>query len=172
MSSQKEAEKNCISQTPIDILRVPQGDKNILPGTFYNCSLKEIILPEGLESIFDYAFYHNDFTSIILPSTVKRIYEEAFGFCTKLIEVLLPDTLEYLSEKAFGSSKNITKINIPAKIKFFGGFSHFENLRNLIIPDNLEYKFTTNDLIKFLGCQALPIAARKRLKELGYNGDF
>jgi hypothetical protein len=172
-STEMEAQKNRITQKPIDILVIPQGVKEIPTGRFCSRALKKITLPIGLEIIRKYAFYNTSLTSVTIPSTVKWIEKEAFGFCTELTEVSLPDTLEYLPDRAFGSCKNLTKINIPAKIKTFGGLGGSESLRELIIPDNLEYRFSGGGaIISFLGCQQLPLATRKRLKELGYTGDF
>jgi hypothetical protein len=165
----------CLSKTlfKLDTLVILPEIKMIPAGAFCGLHLKSIILPEGLIEIGDIAFSGNNFTTVSLPSTVKKVYKGAFGFCRKLTDVSLPDNLDYLSSDAF-SSGNLTTINIPANINKFYGFPHCSNLYNLIIPDNIKFRFGSSptELISFLGCNRLPIATRKRLKELGYNGDF
>jgi hypothetical protein len=161
----------CKKTYELDTLVILPEIRIISACAFSWLNLKSIILPEGLIEIGDYAFYHNDFTTVTLPSTVRRVYKQAFGSSKKLITATLPDNLEYIASDSF-SSKTLTTINIPANIKKFYGFGYCSNLYNLIIPDNIQFRFDGTYQQYFLGCNRLPIATRKRLKELGYNGDF
>ena len=186
----------CLSKTlfELDTLVILPEIKMISAGAFCGLHLKSIILPEGLIEIGDFAFSDNNFTTVALPSTVRNINKGAFSHCTELTDVILPDNLYYIAERAFScctkltdvtlpdnlshiaksafGGSNLTSINIPANINAFYGFPGCGNLINLIIPDNIKFRFSGGQFLCFSGCNRLPIATRKRLKELGYIGDF
>jgi hypothetical protein len=133
--------------------------------------LLSVVIPEGVKVISLAAFAGQEkLTNVTLPSTLEEIGEEVF-IGTGLRTIRIPDSVKKIDMLAFAENPNLTEVNIPSGIEKIG-FDVFRNCRilsNLTIPASIKSVKILGDA--FRGC-ALTLAARRRLTELGYPGDF
>lgn len=106
--------------TKLSTLSLPSTLKEIAPGAFCYCDLKQLNLNEGLEEIGRYAFYENPTDTLVLPSTVRLLDYMAFGDLTNLKCIISkavcpPECIysEYYDESAFGKE---TPTDIPVYV--------------------------------------------------------
>lgn len=154
-------------------------------------NIQVLIIPSTVKVIQDSAFYESSVVSVvILPNEsgaggLKEIRASAFEYCRQLKTVSLPDSIEEIYASAFSSCSSLYRINIPANIKFFGKkyviggavFTDCIELYELTIPENIqnitwEENQEGSSYPSFAGCGKLPLATRKKLKDLGYKGEF
>ena len=94
----------------------------------------------------------------------------------------LPDTITEMKSlylQGQGSSiytelKKLKSVNIPASVKSIAdnAFAGLSNLTDLRIPDSLEHIDFLYHSTAFKETSSLPLATQKRLRELGYDGEF
>lgn len=115
---------------------------------YKNTNVKSVVIPEGIEYFSDRAFELCEaLKSVTIPSTVKVIPDYAFRDCTSLTDVSIPASIEKIGLQAF--------TRCP--------------LTNLKISESItSIKIATS---AFFGAQP-PLAMRKRLQDLGYEGSF
>lgn len=162
---------NCDNLTSIFI---PSSVSSIGEQAFLGCdSLSIVKIMPGVKKIGKQSFSRcNSLVNIVLPESIEKISTAAFAECENLLEVHLGDTIQELGSEVFSKCKNLHTANIPKNIKNFG-FRCFEDcseLSNLKIPEEIKKLVDFEYNSSFEGCKKLPIAIRKRLKELGYTG--
>ncbi|AGT42789.1 leucine-rich repeat domain-containing protein [Treponema pedis] len=164
---------NCDNLTSVFI---PSSVSTIGDQAFFGCdSLSVVKIMPGLKKIGRQSFSRcNSLVNIVLPEPLETISNAAFKECENLLEVHLADTIQELGAKVFSKCKNLHTANIPKNIKKFGGmcFEYCYELHNLEIPEEIKKLVDFEYDMSFEGCKKLPIATRKRLKELGYTGMY
>ena len=175
----------------------PEGLEEIGSNVFTNCyGLSNVQFPSTLKKIGDNSFscrYNeylgksNSISTLEFPSEMEE-FNVTFEYLAHLKSVRLPNTLEEISNSLFNDGTPLCKdtleeINFPVSLKTIDShaFTNFSKLNNIIIPDSitsLEFKdymdyYGENTLIcnAFKGT-SLNLATQKRLKELGYKGEF
>lgn len=178
---------------------IPFSVETMGTGCFYECdNLTSVLIPSSVTTIGDKAFFGcdslsvlkimhgvktigkqsfarcNNLTKVILPESLEKISEAAFAECENLLEIHLADTIEVIESGVFLRCKNLQTANIPKNIKDFGVgcFKNCVELCNLEIPKEIKKLVDFEFNSSFQGCKKLPIATRKRLKELGYTGSY
>lgn len=157
-------------------IQLPNGLETIEYGAFDYCKkLASIQLPNTLKEIRGFKGC-DSLEKVVIPASVEKIGGDAFRNCKNLKEVVLYDTLTSIGGGAFLGCNSLTNINIPAGIQEIGNGA-FEGtmLTNMTIPDSVQaIKFATDIMgnhEQFKGSQP-PLLVRKKLKELGYTGEF
>jgi hypothetical protein len=173
-----------ITDDNVTTVIIPEGVKIIEENCFVTKrSLTSVVFPSTLTKIGKQAFYYCEkLVFLDLSNTAfSEIGEEAFLYCRNLQSVKLPDSVKKIDGSAFAGCPKLTSINIPAGIETIGGlaFQQDGELYNLSIPDSIssitfdhgsdEYPDYQSP---FEGCGKLPLATRKRLQDLGYQGSF
>lgn len=108
--------------------------------------------------------------SVVISEGIEVIDNSAFQLCEALKSVTIPSTVKVIPDYAFRDCTSLTDVSIPASIEKIG-FQAFDDcpLTNLKIPESVtSIKF---DGSVFDGSQP-PLAMRKRLQDLGYEGSF
>ncbi len=145
-----------------------------------NVLITDAVIPDGLTKINDYAFYnYKPLQSVSIPDTVTHIGTSAFEGTSKLSDIRVSNKLEYIGKNAFyntGFYKDAAnwdngflylgsnliaadKDKIPADCRLYSKtkliayevFNNFDNLKSVIIPDEVQY---INDRA-FYDCDAL-----------------
>ena len=141
------------------------GITNIEYGTFCRCSsLENVTIPDGVTSIGDYAFKGcSGLTSVTIPDSVMNMGQEAFRDCSGLMEIKIGSGVEVLPGGVFQGCTGLVKVIIPDSVRriegtasfsynpYRGAFSECENLKQVVLPRNLEYI----DSCTFDGCGKL-----------------
>lgn len=184
----------------IEAVIIPNSVSGMGVGCFYMCTyLTSVLIPSKVSIIGAQAFFGCDSLSIIkIMPGVKKIGKQSFARCNALERVILPESMEEVCEAAFGECKNLIEVHLADTIKILGTgvFLRCNNLQSVNLPKNLIdlgvgcFKGCSelsdlaipDEITKieglnfgstyFQGCGKLPIATRKRLKELGYKGGF
>ena len=131
--------------------------------TYWNRTIKKIIVSDGVTNIGDYAFYRcSSLTDVQLGNDIKTIGIRAFYDCDSIKEIELPDELTTIEDGAFGSCDGMQNIFIPQNVSYIGESSIGIMLGNNIKAINVseENKFYSSidgmlfndDATKLLRC--------------------
>lgn len=157
-------------------VEIPDSVKKIGYLVFNECSsLEKLVVPEGVETIDSGAFssYYNKLAlvSLELPDSVVD-FNCDLSSLKKLEYLKLPNSIKKIDVERWGLNelKNLRHINIPSSCEEIDfGIIGDENLEEVDIPDSLTH-------IEFRGScfygAKLNLATQKRLRELGYEGEF
>lgn len=186
--------------TQISHIELPEGLKRIEASAFENCKLKSISLPSSLTHIGEKAFYSSSLEAVTIPGSVEVLEDNVFRECANLKTVVISDGVKEI-RSTFSSLKSLESVTLPSTLEKlhgpeqnadryrydYGSFRFCENLKELIIPENLtklqfyepksyfrgdrEY-FEKESDSAFEGCSKLPLGTQARLKKLGYTGSF
>jgi hypothetical protein len=142
---------------------------------FFGCSnLESVKLPDGLKVIGNNAFYgNNKLTSIKLPDSVQVIGEKAFEDCDKLTDANIPANIQIIGKTAFSGCTELFNLTIPDSITAIR-FAEWGKISGTY-PNEVfgwEDPYSPEDTDVFKGGTKLPLAVRKRLVDLGYQGKF
>ncbi|GHV15873.1 hypothetical protein FACS189493_0500 [Spirochaetia bacterium] len=177
---------------------IPDSVTKIGAKLFYNGALTRITLSKNITVIPESAFEQCELlTAISIPSGVTTIGAKAFYRCMNLTTVSIPASVTSIGQQAFSanneySAPKITTITIPAGVTIGvyafgycsslttvtisegvtlrgGVFNRCTNLTTLNLPD-ANVTFAGMDI--FNGCTRLSLAARGKLKALGYEGGY
>lgn len=127
--------------------------KQIMPSSFMECEVQEVVMTEGIAVIADSAFKGCfDLKQVIFPHSLREIQDNAFMGCGNLVTASLPIALEQIGKYAF-SGTALKKINIPKTVYWLGegAYANCKRLDNVEIPDNI---ISIPDRL-FKGCEAL-----------------
>lgn len=127
--------------------------RQIMPSSFMECEVQEVVMTEGMAVIGDSAFKGcYDLKQVIFPYSLREIQDNAFMGCGNLITASLPIALEQIGKYAF-SGTALKKINIPKTVYWLGegAYADCKRLNNVAIPDNI---ISIPDRL-FKGCEAL-----------------
>lgn len=170
----------------------PEGLEEIGSNVFTNCyGLSNVQFPSTLKKIGNNNFscrYHeylgvsNSISTLEFPSEMEE-FNVTFEYLAHLKSVRLPNTLEEISNNLFNNrplcNDTLEEINFPESLKIIDShaFTNFSKLNNIIIPDSITSLEFKDDIDGSLICRAfkgtsLNLATQKRLKELGYKGEF
>ena len=170
----------------------PEGLEEIGSNVFTNCyGLSNVQFPSTLKKIGNNNFscrYHeylgvsNSISTLEFPSEMEE-FNVTFEYLAHLKSVRLPNTLEEISNNLFNNrplcKDTLEEINFPESLKIIDShaFTNFSKLNNIIIPDSITSLEFKDDIDGSLICRAfkgtsLNLATQKRLKELGYKGEF
>lgn len=164
-------------------ITIPNTVTIIKGSAFSGCkSLTQIDFPASLETLSVSALAYTGIKYLYIPDSVTLNGDFSSGYGNEgdtygFEEIRLPDNIKSMSEMEFsGCRVSLVKINLPTSLEVLGGdtFNGCKNLKELIIPDELEkVRFVTNYFNNtFKGCSSLPLATQRRLKQLGYPGEF
>ncbi|MDR2977991.1 MAG: leucine-rich repeat domain-containing protein [Rickettsiales bacterium] len=133
---------------------------------FSNCnSLTEIRFSDNVEVIPRFIFGFGGLPSlkkVNLPKNLKMIASYAFAGCGELTELIIPNTLTSLEfvvikQNYYGGSnpkypfKDDPQVGFEPAVTDYEGYTQFN---------------------MFNGCSKLPLATRRKLRDLGYLGEF
>jgi len=145
-------------------------------GTFYECTnITSIVFGNGIKRVPDEMFYGcTNLSNIVFSDSIKEIGDNVFEK-TALIYVTLPKNLERLND-SFKQCDTLYSVEFPSTLKYIGhyAFKSCTGLSVVTIPEDLHTIDWKNPISSnaFTGCSRLTLATRKRLQELGYQGEF
>jgi hypothetical protein len=177
-------------------INFPEGLEYIGNSVFDNSSITgEIVIPDTVKEIGFRAFNAcKNLTSVKLGSGVKKLSYMAFNECrnltdvkfasgliemdfecfrgTAISELVFPDSLEIIGDKAFSLCTSLEKITFPKNIKSIDNAAFYgcRSLSDIIIP--AEVTEVSWKGWPFQECGSLKLASRKKLQDLGYQGEF
>lgn len=185
--------KDAFHGTQLSHIELPEGLKRIETNAFEKCKLKSISLPSSLTHIGEEAFYSTSLEAITIPGSVEVLEDDVFRECDNLKTVVISDGVKEI-RSTFDSLESLESVTLPSTLEKLhgysgytpGSFSRCNNLKELIIPENLtklqfyepkyyyrgEKYFEEEDDSAFSGCSKLPLGTQARLKKLGYTGRF
>lgn len=99
----------------------------------------ELIIPTGVEVINDYAFmYVDNITSVKFPNSLKYIGDLAFMNANKITSVELPNSVKHIGIKVFADS--LKNVNIPENLEYLGDGKFGEvEVKKITLPSTLKY---------------------------------
>ncbi len=115
--------------------------KRIMPSSFAEYEVEDVILTEGITLIGDSAFKGcPNLKQVVFPSSIKEIQDSAFMGCSNLTTASLPVGLEQIGKYAF-SGTALKKVTIPKTISQLGegAFADCTRLKNVKIPKSINY---------------------------------
>lgn len=188
-----KAFKECKSLT---VIKLPHNLKIIGAEAFAESGLKTIEFPDSLTTIEAGAFSNAHLSSIELPSSLIIIEAAAFAY-NDLENVVIPNSVTKMEGGVLGGNENIRSLTLSKNIKTlhcpFGflegeGIGEFcswnddsntcENLVELKNIKQLKFNQTEYSIYDagrdrtFSGCSKLPLSTQKKLRDIGYKGNF
>lgn len=159
--------------TALSSITFPKKLTTIERYAFAECSsLSEITIPETVKKLGDNVFQYTNLKYIFIPDSVVSIGDntksnEMLGYVDiEAEEIRIPNWITWLSD--IPSKTRI--VNFPSSLKELcissGGH---ENLEDIIIPDSLKSVKFYEDCFS---SAKLPLKTQKRLRDLGYTGNF
>lgn len=130
-----------------------QDVKRIMPRSFAECEVQEVVMTDGIEIIDERAFDScTELKQVIFPNTLKEVGNFAFYSCPELVTAMLPQGVEQLGKYAFAGTKFKT-ITIPESVYWIGegAYADCKRLNNVVVPDNI---ISIPDKM-FSGCESL-----------------
>lgn len=164
----------------LENITIPNTVTRIKDHAFSGCkSITKIDFPASLETLSANALAYTGIKSLYIPDSVTLEGDFSSGSGTEgdtyvFEEIRLPDNIKSMGDFS-GCRASLVKINLPASLEVLGGytFDGCKNLKELVIPDELEkVRFPAYRNHTFSGCSSLPLATQRRLKQLGYPGEF
>ncbi len=150
---------------------VPTTVENIGEQAFSASGITNITLPDNLTEIADDLLSGAPLASIVIPGTVTRIGDLAF-YGTKLSSIVIPPSVETIGAGAFHRCYSLEKVTFNSGLKriengnWKGAFMDCTSLRELILPETLEY---IGDMA-FVGCSNLEtILLPESINDYGSN---
>lgn len=113
--------------------------KQIMPTSFMECEVQEVVITEGMAVIGDSAFKDCfDLKQVIFPYSLREIQDNAFMGCGNLTTASLPAALEQIGKYAFAGTA-LKKLNIPQTVYWLGegAYADCKRLNAIEIPDNI-----------------------------------
>ena len=185
--------KYAFYNTQLSHIELPEGLKRIETGAFEKCKLKSISLPSSLTHIGEMAFGSSSLEAVTIPGSVEVLEDSVFSGCDNLKTVVISDGVKEI-RSAFARLRSLESVTLPSTLEKLhgpdrdggGSFVRCENLKELIIPENLtklqfyepesyyrgEKYFAKEFDSAFKGCSKLNLGTQARLKKLGYTGEF
>lgn len=189
----KELGESCFSNCEgILEIKLPENLEKIGRDCFWYCEkIESIKIPDTVTEIGASAFGGTGITELIIPESVntekissgfERYFSINFIYGMEKLEVLrIPNsikTIEDVYKQDFfpdSVKRTLRSVNLPESLELVKGdvFQNMDNLTELIIPDSLNKNiFDINAGTTFYGTTKLPLLTQKRLRELGYTGNF
>ena len=121
---------------------VPNGVTKLLPRSFQNANVTEVILPETVNSIGELAFHGSKLTEIKLPDGIEIIEHMVLYACENLKNVHIPESVTTIKESAFdlesydlnifygGTEEDWKNIDIDTRVSIWG-YHHWLECANL-----------------------------------------
>lgn len=173
-------------------IQLPKNLERIGEQCFYNCEkIESIEIPDTVTEIGSAAFGGTGITKLIIPESVntEKVHYNNKYFSINFIngmeklEVLrIPNSIKKIEDPDYRIEffppevkRTLRSVNLPESLKLIEGdiFKNMNSLTELIIPDSLNGNiFGINAGVTFNGTTKLPLKTQKRLKELGYRGNF
>ena len=133
------------------------------PLTYWNTTIKKVVISDGVTTIGDYAFYRcKNLTDVELGNDIKIIGKTAFYDCDNLKEIKLPDELTTIEDGAFGSCDGIESIFIPQNVSSIAdgelGIRFGSNIKSITVSNENDYYSSidgmlfNNDATELLRC--------------------
>ena len=185
--------ENAFYNTQLSHIELPEGLKRIETNAFEKCKLKSISLPSSLTHIGEMAFGSSSLEAVTIPGSVEVLEDSVFSGCDNLKTVVISDGVKEI-RSAFARLRSLESVTLPSTLEKLhgssrdagdGSFLFCENLKELIIPDNLTKlqfyepesytrggRYFREDDSAFKGCSKLQLGTQARLKKLGYTGEF
>ena len=133
-------------------ITLPNSLKTIEEDVFLQCeSLNNIVFPNALEKIGLFAFYKSGLENVKFPTSLREIAQGAFAECTSLETVEFGEGLEVLGTDEYPNEggvwsglfegSTLENVKLPSTLKRieYNIFSGCKNLRNICLPERLEY---------------------------------
>ncbi len=107
--------------------------------SYYDHSVKKLVIEEGVTSLGNYAFYRcNSLGEITFAKSLTSIGERTFGYSTCLYELVVPDSITSIGAYAFEYSA-LGEITLPNSITVIndGTFSNCGSLKSITVPGSV-----------------------------------
>jgi hypothetical protein len=160
-------------------LNIPGSVKTLLPYTFLNCHLIEVVLNEGLEQIMSDAFYYCvDIKHIHIPSTVFYIGDGAFTSAIYTEQITVDENNEWYNSNNNCNCIIETKTKkliracdssiIPNDIEHVAsyGFADCRTIKSIILPQSVK---TIGDHAFYCCMDATTIELSQQITEIKDN---
>jgi hypothetical protein len=182
---------SAFEETGLTAVTLPAGITEIGDRAFYHTKISSVTIPAGATKIGDYAFNETPLTRVTIPDSVTDLGMYVFLSCDKLTAVTLPKGLTTVGIGTFYRCTSLKTIALPAGVKVIGSqafqesglesitlpagleeiqdwaFQNCKDLKTIVFPDSItSLKFGRN---AFEGCDSLSLAARAKLRQLGYT---
>lgn len=147
---------------------LPKDLTYIAASLFEDCTaLKSITLPDSIEIIYKSAFQSSGLESIEIPDSVTVIangdlYTGAFAYCKNLKTVNIGKGIKHIGKNAFRYCSSLTIVTIGVEKLAYG--------KKITIRGEDYFPGYGKDV--FLGCSALSLKDRKKIRDTGYTGEF
>lgn len=109
-----------------DTLIIPSTLKHVSKYSITSSSYYVEYRPQW-DSIPAYSFYDSSIRKLVLPKTLKRIGDGVFYECYDLKEIVWPDSLEYIGAFAFAGNK-VEPMVIPSTVSYIGDQALADNV--------------------------------------------
>ena len=141
----------CFRESGLEFISLPPTLKIIGKNAFYLCeNLRNVKFSENLEKIGMYAFFGSGLENAELPASLRTVSQAAFAKCKSLKTVKFSEGLEVLGtdelkdgELYYGvfHESSVEHVELPSTLKRieYYAFGYCKNLKNIALPESLEY---------------------------------
>ena len=121
----------------IEEIVLNEGLEKIGENAFMNSNISEAHIPQTVRVIDGGAFKYSHLKDLIIPESVVEIGNNAFEE-TLVEEVTIPASVERMGNYVFSNCKVLKRAEVNAKHMGAGDFSWCNNLKELVITQNVE----------------------------------
>ena len=137
LASLTEVPSLFLDESKITDLVVPENIKRIRKSGFAFSNLNHIELHKDCE-LSENCFYSSKIDSIIIPYIMNEVPDECFYGCSWLSEVDL-NAVEQIGAEAFSHCRNLKQLFIPDDINYIADTAFYECPVTLLFHSNNEY---------------------------------
>lgn len=121
--------------------------------SFYNTSIKSVVIEDGVTSIGECSFYYSQLSDITISESVTSIGTGAFACCSELENIIISNGVKKIGINVFASCYSLKTVAIGDNVETIGNyaFQNCYNLNSIVIPD----KVNNMGEKTFMGCENL-----------------
>ena len=119
---------------------VPDTVHSIMPNSFENDGITELVLPDGLTELESWILTYSTIKAVTLPESLTRLGYYAFEGCRSLEEIVIPEKTESIGSGAFSNCESLKSITILNP-----GCEIFDEARTISDKVNYDYNMDTGE---------------------------